>query len=111
MGNAKVALSRSRSTDMQELTQHYENLVLESESLIFPGMSRLAKDLEAVLEVGYALRLGAERLPKHAIAGPWRSSIKTSLQILQYLWDGVEVPESERNVFVERLAALLGHHP
>lgn len=111
MSNAKVALARSRAAHMQELTHHYETLVLESEGAIFPGISRLAKDLEAVLEVGHALRHGAERLPKQSIAGPWRSTIKTSLQILQRLWDGAEVPEADRKVFVENLAALLGRHP
>merc|ERR1711972_895496 len=96
---------------MQELTQHYEDLVLESEGAVFPGISRLAKDLEAVLEVGHALRHGAERLPKQSIAGPWRSTIKTSLQILQRLWDGAGVPEADKKMFVEHLAALLARHP
>eukprot|EP00927_Polykrikos_kofoidii_P071287 TRINITY_DN67575_c0_g1_i1.p1 TRINITY_DN67575_c0_g1~~TRINITY_DN67575_c0_g1_i1.p1 ORF type:complete len:781 (+),score=141.39 TRINITY_DN67575_c0_g1_i1:295-2637(+) len=105
--NMKVALSRARAAAARETQQRHNAEVMEFEDELLPAMSKLAHEAERALEVGYALRRGADRIPIGVISGAWRQTITVSLHIIEHIWRAGELEKSECDDFMANLVDTL----
>lgn len=111
MRDTKVALCQARAAQLQEAVVHHDEHIVALEAELLRALSRLAKETEAMMEVGHAVKRGDTQIPVGVVAGAWRRSILTSIPLLQQIWDRQRVPEPERQAVICKLLAVLSHSP
>lgn len=105
--NVKAGLAATRANYARSIILRAEQDTPGLEREAMPLISKLSREAETCLEVGMALKRGADRFPVAVVAGAWRRAVAAALPLLPRIWEGTGTTQEEQQAFVNKLLAIV----